>query len=420
MIKRDIIQEIETWLGEEKILILKGPRQVGKTTIMKYLRDKIENDGNQTFYFNIDEEIFNPVFSNPKLFIKYIQDQIVFEEGKKVYIFIDEFQYIKESGLFLKVLFDNFKKNIQFIISGSSSLEITKNSEFLTGRKIEFNIKHLSFFEYISYKSENKYKKYDLKNFGDIKLLDEIYKNDIKLHLLDYINYSGYPEICLKTNINQKIIILKELVNTYIKKDIIHFMKIENINAFNNLIKLLCSQTGSQLNKNELSNTLNLNYETLNRYLDILEGTYIFSFLKPYFTNIRKEISKMPKVYINDIGTLNNILGINYENIDFIPLNIIENFIYNELKDFIFLDDIYYYRTISKSEIDFIVKKENSLIPIEVKYRNKAGNMPVAINNFEINYKNVSKKILITKDDLSIEGNNYKLPFYLLPFISTF
>jgi predicted AAA+ superfamily ATPase len=418
MIKRDIIDKILPWIWEEKIIILKWPRQVWKTTIMKYLKDQIENNWFKTYYFNIDEEIFNPIFENSKYFSKYIQDQIDFRDNKKIYIFMDEFQYIKDAWLFLKVLFDKFKANIQFIVSWSSSLEISKNTEFLTWRKVEFSIKHLNFFEYINYKSKNNYKKLNLSDIEELKIFSNIYKADIETHFLDYLNYSGYPEICTKDNISQKKIILKELINTYIKKDIIHFLKIENINAFNNLIKLLCNQVWNQINKLELANTLNINYETVNRYIDILEWTYIFSYIKPYFTNIRKEISKMPKVFINDIWTLNNILNSYFENLDIIPWNIIENFVFNELNSKFSIDDIFYYRTLSKAEIDFIIRKNNILIPLEVKYRNKSWNIPLIINNFDVNYnKETSKKVLITKNELNIEWNNYKIPFYLLPFI---
>ena len=130
---------------------------------------------------------------------------------------------------------------------------------------------------------------------------------------------------------------------------------------------------------------------------------------------MRKEISKMPKVFVNDVWTLNCILDKYYDNLDFIDWNIIENFIFNQLN--YSFEKINYYRTISKSEIDFIIIKDNQIIPIEVKYRNKAWNIPLAIKNFEANYENVSKKILITKDELEISENNYKLPFYLLPFV---
>ena len=418
MINREIISEIKYWLWKEKILILKWPRQVWKTTIIKLLKKELEEKNNKTVYFTVDKELWNPIFENVKYFIKFLNDQFDLNTKNKVYVFIDEFQYIKQAWLFMKILFDEFKDKIQFIVSGSSSLEITKNSEFLTWRKIEFFIWHINFFEFINYKSKNRYKKIDFKNFEELEYLNNIYKNDIKTYILEYINYWWYPEVCISNNIKEKEIILKEIVSTYIKKDIINFLKVENISAFNNLIKLLWDQIWNLVNKSELANKLNINYETLTRYLDILEWTYIYKFIKPYFTNIRKELSKMPKVFINDIWTLNSIFSRKYENLDLIPWNIIENIIYNDLSVKYWLDNIYFYRTISKSEIDFIIQKENELIPIEVKYRNNISKIPVAVKNFSNIYKDkVNNKIIITKDYLKKEENNLFIPFYLYSFI---
>jgi uncharacterized protein len=126
----------------------------------------------------------------------------------------------------------------------------------------------------------------------------------------------------------------------------------------------------------------------------------------------------MPKVYFQNLGVINYFNNQNILNIDTIDGSFIENFIYTVLSEKIDKNNIYYYRTISKSEIDFLIKIENKFIPIEVKYRNKVLNMPTSVNNFESNYKNILKKILITKDQFSLERNNYKIPFYLLPFIS--
>jgi len=413
MIKREIINDIRYWLWKDKVIILKWPRQVWKTTIIKILKQELEKNQNKTFYYSVDKELWNPIFEDVKYFQKYILDQIELKKWKKVYIFIDEFQYIKNAGLFIKILFDEFKENIQFIVSWSSSLEITKNTEFLTGRKVSFYIWHISFYEFINYKSKNKYKKLDLLDFNELKSLNNIYKNDIKSFLLEYINFWWYPEVCTSNNIKEKNIILREIVSTYIKKDIIDFLHIENISAFNNLIRLLWDWVGNLVNKSELSNRLNINYETLVRYLDILEWTYIFKFIKPYFTNIRKELSKMPKVFINDIWTLNNILSKKYESLDLVPWNVIENIIYNKLSQINDLDNIYFYRTISKSEIDFIIQKENVLFPIEVKYRNKVSKIPVAIKNFSNLYDTVKYKLIITKNNLKIDWNTLFIPYYL-------
>lgn len=412
MIQRDIIHKINPWIWENKIIILKWPRQVGKTTLLKEIKDNLDRTGNKTLYFSTDLELGNSIFLQSKNFINFIKTQLP-EEGK-LFIFLDEFQYIKNAWIFLKGVFDELKEHIQLIVSGSSSLEITKNTEFLTGRKVEFQISGISFLEYINYTSKYTYKKYDLWEIFTVWFDVD----DIKIHLLDYLNWWSYPEVCTVDDISKKEIILKEIIATYISKDISWFMKIDNITWFNNLIRILANQIGNLVNKSDFSNTLDLDTRKLNYFIEILEWTYIIDLIRPYFTNIRKEISKMPKVYFNNPWVINYFQGKKLESIDTLDGAFVENFVYLLLKDDFNKNDIYYYRTISKSEIDFLIKIWDSFLPIEVKYRNKIWDIPVAIKNFEENYKNVSNKILITKNDVSFEKNNYKIPFYLLPFVS--
>lgn len=418
MIKRSIISEINKWLSEKKIIILKWPRQVWKTTILKIIQSDLEKVGYQTMFFSADLEIWNDIFLSAKNFINFIKTQLTGD--KKLYIFIDEFQYIKEAWLFLKWVFDELNNNIQIIVSGSSSLEITQNSEFLTWRKIDFEISGISFFEYISHFSKYKYQQYGL---------DEIYnigfdKDDIKNYLLDYVKFGSYPEVIMMSDLSKKQSILKEIVSTYISKDISWFMKVDNISAFNNLLKILANQIWGMLNRSELSNTLNIDSRQLSHFIDILVWTYVIDLVNPYYTNVRKEISKMPKIYFNNLSTINYFSNQNIINLDTLNWAYIENFVFNALSEILRNDtlnsQLFYYRTISKSEIDFILKIDNSLIPIETKYRNKAQNIPLPIRNFEENYKNVAKKIIISKNDLVHDRNNYILPFYLLPFIKKF
>lgn len=411
MIPREILISIRKWIGDEKILVLKWPRQVGKTTIMRELQRGLEADGHKTLFFSADIELGNDIFLSAKHFINFLKTQL---SDTKIYIFIDEFQYIPEAWRFLKWVFDELRDQIQLIVSWSSSLEITKNSEFLTGRKIDFEISGISFFEYITYASQYSYTRYTLDEISEVGWNVA----DILEHFLTYIRYGSYPEVLVTQDIEKKQILLQNIIATYISKDVALFMKIENIHAFNNLLTVLSHQTGNLLNRSELSNTLNIDDRKLSHYLDILVGTYVIKLVTPYYTNIRKELSKMPKIYFQNIGLIQHFTHKTIMNTDTIEGNIIENMVYIFLAEITKnTEHIHYYRTIAKSEIDFIIESGNGLIPIEVKYRNKVGNMPVAVNNFAASYTNVSKKILITKHELSVEGNNYKLPFYLLPFV---
>lgn len=418
MIQRNLYPQVKHWLNRDKILIIKGPRQVGKTTLLQIIKKDLEAEKKQTIYFSIDQELHNPIFTDHKLFFIYLNDQFELNSKNKLYVFLDEFQYIKEAGLFLKVLFDQYKDKLQFIVSGSSSLEITRNSEFLTGRKIEFNMTPLSFFEYVSYKSSNQYKRsYSLNDFQSLSDFNQIYQEDLKKHFVDYLNYGGYPEVVLLNNTSDKKRVIREIITTYIQKDITAFLHVENPQAFNKLIVFLASQIGNLVNQSSLRLDLGINTETVQRYLSILEGTYLFDFVKPYFTNVRKELSKMPKAFINDFGALNYVLGFSpLFDFDIIGGEKVENFIYNELKLLVEKENINFYRTVSKAEIDFIVKTGNNFTPIEVKFRNSVNNLPIVMQNFSGKY-NSKKQVVFTKNTIKQENNTYFLPAYLISFL---
>ncbi|MFK7780680.1 MAG: ATP-binding protein [Candidatus Gracilibacteria bacterium] len=419
MIKREILNEIKYWLNKEKIIILKGARQVGKTTLMKKIESYINKDKkNVTVFLQADKIDNNDIFKTPDTLITYLNAKYDFP-NTYVYLFIDEFQYIKQAGLFLKNIFDEYKDNLQIIVSGSSSLEITKNSEFLTGRAITFYIDRISFIDFFNYKENIKNtKKIDLDNFTEIEKFYSVFKNLLEKNFLDFITYGAYPEVVSVNNIYEKETIINQIIETYIQKDIIDFLNIENIKAFNDLIKILSSNIGNLVNINEIASTINISIQTVNKYIDILEGTFVFSRVRPFFKNTRKELSKMPKIFIEDISIKNYFLR-EFDSIsNKIDLGMeVENFVYTELRKVYKKDQIFFYRTVSKAEIDFIIEdKFESYIEIEVKYRNKVG-LPKVMKNFEENYS-VIKKIIITKDILKNEDDVYYIPACLLSLIN--
>ncbi|MCP5105193.1 MAG: ATP-binding protein [bacterium] len=339
-------------------------------------------------------------------------------EGKRLYVFLDEFQYLKNAGMFLKVVFDQLKEKIQLIVSGSSSLEISKCKEFLTGRKIEFQITPFSFNEYIRGCTDVKSRLFSLDNFDELNDFYLMYRDELTVRAIDYMNWGGYPEPCLEKG-ERKTLILREIISTYLQKDIAGFLNIGKLDAYNNLLRLMATQIGNLVNKNELANTLRLNMETVNKYLNVLEGTYVFSLVSPYFTNVRKEISKMQKIYVGDAGLRRVILNaLLHQSPDSISGAELENFVYIHTRNMKGIRKINYYRTVSKAEIDFILHQEGALIPLEVKYRKNVKRVPAAIKNFLTNYPELtSRTITVTRDDIYREGENYFIPYIVFPFI---
>ena len=413
--KRTLFTEIIKWFDSNKIIIIKGARQVGKTTLLLYLKDHLAASNKSTVYISADDLMYKDIFASPARFFQYLKFEHHIE--KDVHIFIDEFQYIKDAGLFIKVLYDTAKRenrNITFVVSGSSSLEISKNREFLTGRKVEFTLFPFSLTEALA-----KEKKYAVtfniySEFNDLVDFYSIYKNQLQGELVNFLRWGGYPEVYLQTDLFKKKTIFKEIISSYLEKDIAGFLQISNISAFNNLIKVLVGQIGNLVNKNELSNSIGLNYKTLEHYLDVLKGTYIFSYVTPFFTNVRKELTRMPKVYIHDPGVYYYYYGMDIT-FDTIEGKVIENFVFNTLRNQ-YDKGIYFYRTKDKTEIDFIIKNEKQFTPIEVKFRKKIS-IPASFLNFIDKY-GTDTGIVITKDSIDKRDNLFFIPVGMLPFCS--
>lgn len=421
MIKRTLFDDILPWLGENKVIIIKGARQVGKTTLLNALRAELEQRRqNSTVYFAIDQELNTAWVHEPKLFLQFLRDQYTLGTNQKLYVFLDEFQYLKQAGQFLKTVYDIAKGQLQLIVSGSSSLELTKNAEYLTGRKIEFTLRHFSFREYLLAKSNFTYQPpFQLTQYQAIQDFYALYRQDLEHHLLSFAYWGGYPEVVLQTQSEKKRAILSEIVRTYIEKDVAGFLHIEQIEAFNRLVTVLASQIGNLVNKNELSNTVGLNKITLEKYLTILEDTFIFALVRPYFTNTRKELSKMPKVFVHDTGILAYALHHAMPtDVTLLEGNVIENIVYIELIKQSSDNVIHFYRTAAKAEIDFVVSTDDHVQPIEVKFRQRVTTVPVAIQHFSKSYGNkVNRAIILTQHDLRFESSAVFLPVVLLPFV---
>lgn len=419
MIKREILPQILHWVGKEKILILKGARQVGKTTLLKQIIEEINRTkpSVSTVYLRADDT------GNAQ----YLQSTATLEEYLKrnhgfplrfAYVFIDEFQTIPNAGLFLKNIFDAHKGKLQLIVSGSSSLEITKNTEFLTGRSIDFDISRISFREYFNYENRSSIQAVPLSHFDEIELFYKTYSDSINLRFKEYLAFGGYPEVITTVQHKDKEVILESIIKTYIEKDIAGFLNIENITGFNNLVKILADQIGNLVNLSEISTTTTLSRNTAEKYLDVLVGTYVFNLITPFYRNIRSELTKMPKVYALDIG-IRNYFTRSFDADHQLDGHLIENFVYLELLHQCKKDRIHFYRTIGGAEIDFVIEGAgDSVILGEVKYRPKAS-IPVAMKNFTARYPNTaSKKIIFTKNVLKKDTDNTVfLPVDLLPFV---
>jgi len=358
-IKRTSIEGITKHLESKEITMLVGPRQAGKTTIMLRIKEALDKQGAKTLHLNIDWDDHRKYFNSQTDLVNYLN---LYFGTKKGYLFIDEIQRLDNAGLFLKGIYD---RNLPYkmIVSGSGSLELKeKIHESLAGRKRIFEITTITFAEFINFKTNYQFKNkiYDFFKFD--KTLPETL-------LQEYLYFGGYPKVVLANSLEEKINIIKEIYNIYVEKDIQNLIHIEKTENFIHLVSVLSSQIGQLVNRTELSQTLNIDRETLKTYLWYLEKTFIINRINPFFSNIRKELTKMPLFYFTDIGLRN------YNQNQFIaPPDktdgfLFQNFIYQLLKESKMFNNskINYWRTKDGAEIDFIVHLGNDIIPIEVK-----------------------------------------------------
>ena len=390
---RKITKEIKKWFLEKEIIILNGPRQVGKTSLLKILKDELIKSGvseKTIFYLNLEElKILETLNQNPENILKYITSP-----EEKNYFFLDEIQYLDNPSNFLKHLYDKYAGKIKIVATGSSSLELkAKLQDSLAGRKVSFFINPLTFEEFLNFKN------FPYLDYLKREELPENIKSDFDNNLNEYLIYGGMPAVVLQKDKELKQKMLEEYVSAYVNKDIRAIGKIENIARFNALIKILSFQIGNLLNISELSNAAEISRRDTEKYLYLLEYTFVLDKIFPFRKNIKKQIVKMPKIYFFDLGIRNAILG------NFLDLesrqdggHLFENFVFLELKNQR-KDRIFFYRSISKVEIDFILEEEAKIILVESKHKKLVRPIRTkALENFVRQEENVKKAMIVNLD----------------------
>lgn len=365
MIERDIFLRLNKDLNRKEIMALVGPRQIGKTTLMKELFKKCEKNGNFISFENFKlRDLFE---NNIELFIEtYVKNN--------KFLFIDEFQYAKNGGKQLKFIFDSYD-NIKIIISGSSQPELTIHSlQYLVGRVRIYEILPLTFKEFIRYKS----------NVNKV-LFDEIQNQDsfklISLYFEEYLIYGGYPCVVVENTFDEKKLKLQDIVNTYLLKEIKDILSYKNVYEFENVLKKLSLQDGKLLNKNSISMDFEINKNKISEIINVLSKTYVLYLLQPYLSNKSKELIKSPKTYFLDLG-FKNLLINNFNNLELKSDKgeIYENFICNQL----FRNDLKlnFWNEKNRYEVDFVFEKNGNIYGFEIKSRLSNSNLTNSLKKF--------------------------------------
>lgn len=352
MINRFLLPQLESLLGSRKAIILMGARQVGKSTLLQLLLGQRQD----VLWLNGDN---NDVQA---LFTAISAERIHSLMGTKHILVIDEAQRISNIGVQLKIIIDQLP-NIQVIATGSSSFELaSKVNEPLTGRKREFKLFPLAFSEMVEHSS----------------LIEE-------LRLVPHrLVYGYYPEVV--ENPGQEAAILKELTDSYLYRDILTLDKVAKSDKLVLLLKALAMQIGSQVSYNELSGLVGIDAKTIERYITILEQSYIIFRLGSFSRNLRNELKFSKKIYFWDMGIRNAIIG----NFSLVETRsdigaMWENFaIAERMKQINYRHPFaqsYFWRTKQQTEIDYIEEQDGSLQAFEFKWNeHKSPRCPLAFS----------------------------------------
>jgi predicted AAA+ superfamily ATPase len=307
-IERDITEKLLALLADERILLLLGARQTGKTTLLRKLQEQVESD---TYFLTLENPLLLAKLNeNPEFVFQYIPQP----DSGRIFLFLDEIQYLDDPSNFLKYLYDLYSDRIKLVATGSSAFYIDKKfKDSLAGRKRIVTITPFSFREFLSAKKQK-------------HLIEAISQSPPAFHapskreilipvreqlfrfLYEYLLYGGYPAVVLENNLEEKKERLQELFQSLLKKDF-HEAGIKNERAFYSVLKMLAAQSGSTVSCHELANTVGVSLPTVKNYLYVLQKAFIVTECRPFSRNVRKELTKMPKFYFNDTGYRNAILN---------------------------------------------------------------------------------------------------------------
>lgn len=377
-IERDLKAVLESKIGKGKVLLLIGPRQVGKTTLLKNILTSVSTEKKVQFW-NCDESDVRQFLSEAN------SAKLKSFVGNSDFIVIDEAQRVKDIGLTIKLLHDSFP-NVQLAVTGSSSLDLSNSiNEPLTGRKFEYNLFPFSTNELVNHTS----------------MLEEM-----RL-LKNRLVYGFYPDVV--NNPGEEKEILTNIVNSYLYKDVFEFQDIRKSSVIEKLVQALALQVGSEVSFNELGNLLGIDTVTVQRYVDLLEKAYVIFHIRSFSRNVRNELKKSIKIFFYDNGVRNSVIS------NFSPIELRsdigalwENFLISErIKNNAYHNKhakYYFWRTTQKQEIDFIEEAEQNLFAYEFKYNPKKVNSkcPVTFSN---NYPNVPFDVITSENYMDFVVN---------------
>lgn len=364
-------EPIESYLKPNRVLLIYGPRRVGKTTLLQ----KTLSETTLKYKLDSGDNIQTQQILSSQDFSKILD----YVEGYEL-IAIDEAQNIPNIGMGLKIIVDQVP-GIKVIATGSSSFELAGQvGEPLTGRKHTLLLYPLSQFELR--KTFNRY--------------------ELTQNIPDYLIFGSYPEVLQASSQNEKIDIISEIANSYLLKDLLVFERVKSSRTLLDLLKLLAFQLGDEVSLNELATQLGIDVKTVQRYLDLLEKAFVIFRLNGFSRNLRKEITSKSKYYFLDTGIRNALIA-QFNRLD------LRNDVGQLWENFVMIERLkyrsycslpanpYFWRTYDQQEIDLVEEREGKLFGFEIKWsHNKKSASP-----------HLWKETYSNAEFMTINQNNY-------------
>lgn len=371
-ITRSCFEGLIAELRRPEVSVLLGPRQVGKTFLLRELLKHARAAGLRARFYDLELPEDLRRFNAPDTEVFRLLTQAV------DVVFIDEFHYLKNASKLFKAVFDSRRK-VKIVASGSSSVEIHRHlKESLAGRRLTTMVSPLSFEE-----------------FGRRSP-----RGAAAGRYEEYLTYGGLPGLLQASDASSKIRLLDELLAAYIQKDVKSLIREENIRAFNNLIYLLAENQGSLVSDNSLSREVGLTAATIGKHLSILENTYVCRPVHSYSRGLGGELKKSKKIYFYDLGIRNALLK------DFGPLSarsdrgvLHESFVFLQLAGALKPNmEIKFWRNKQGQEVDFVVLKDRKPFLIEVKSALAGREIPPAMRTFLTLYPETRGAVVLSEN----------------------
>lgn len=381
---RKLYHKLLTQTDNKYTLIITGARQTGKTTLLHQLGSAMQEAGSSIVYLSLeDPAVLSRLNLHPENILEFM---LLSTEGRTV-LLLDEVQYLNDPSNFLKLLYDKYAGRLKVIATGSSAFYMdTRFRDSLAGRKLLFELFTLDFDEFLLFRTGSALMNRELDAIRENPNYRSAVREELASHFREYLTWGGYPAVVLEPDTENKTLLLRELTGSYLKRDVFE-AGIRNHDKFHHLTLILAQQVGSLVNRNELSRVLGVSGTAIESYMHALETCFHISLVRPFARNLRKELTKMPKVFFHDSGFRNALIH------SLGPITgrpdqgaLAENYAFIRLRALYGTESIRYWRTADGQEVDLVVHHPSvEGFAIEVKSDSRRFN-PTRYKKFTTTY----------------------------------